>query len=406
MLRRGLTPAVLLTAVLACALAAPLHAQSTTRFVFGGEFRMRGEWDGRTVDAGPDAVALSRVRLGVRAELADWIGAYAQLQDARGWGTEGSTLDGSADALDMHQAYVELGTKALAGRLGRQEVALADERLIGAVGWSNTGRVFDGARLLGETGGIAWQAFWMNVGERDSVLATGTDPQLNQGLDDDGWLIGGFASGRFGGTTAELTAIVDRRAVTEESYTLNLRAHGRAGAFAYEAAGAYQFGPDRSAYFGSGKAGVALGSVTVAAQADYLSGDDDPTDRQTRAFHTLYATNHKFYGIMDYFLAFPNQLQQAGLVDAMLRGSYTLPKNAVVRLDVHRFALAEERFGARALGTEVDVIGDWSLHQTTGLQIGGGIFLPESLAGRFLPAFTAGDDPTYWAYVQLTVRWP
>jgi len=406
MLDRGSTSAFLAAALLACAATAPLNAQGTTRMGFDGEFRLRGEWDGRTVDGRIDAVTLLRVRLGVRAEVASWIRAYAQLQDARALGTEGSTLDGSADFLDMHQAYVELGTKALAGRLGRQEMALGDERLIGAVGWSNTGRVFDGARLLGETSGITWQAFWMNVVERDAVLATGPDPQLNQGIDNDGWLVGGFASGKWGGTTAELTAIVDREAATEESYTLALRAHGRAGAFMYEAAGAYQFGPDRGAYFASGKAGAAVGSVTVAAQADYLSGDDDLTDGESAAFHTLYATNHKFYGIMDYFLALPGQLGQAGLMDAMARGSYALSQNAVVRLDVHRFALAKERFGARALGTELDLGGDWSLHRSTGLQVGGGIFLPEPLASRFLPAFATGDDPTYWGYVQLTVRWP
>lgn len=386
--------------------AASLHAQDAVRLSFDGELRLRGEWDGRSVAGRADAVTLSRVRLAVRADLASWIRAYAQLQDARAWGTEGSTVDGSADLLDMHQAFAELGTKAIAGRLGRQEIALGDERLIGAVGWSNTGRVFDGVRLLGATSGIAWQAFWMNVVERDAVLPLGPDPQLNQGIDNDGWLIGGFASGRLGGTTAELTAIVDREAVTEESYTVNLRAYGRAGAFVYEAAGAYQFGPDRGAYFASGKAGVAVGSVTVAAQADYLSGDDDLTDGESKAFNTLYATNHKFYGIMDYFLALPAQVGQAGLVDAMLRGSYALSRNGAVRLDVHRLALAKERFGARALGTELDLHGDWSLHRSTGLQVGGGIFLPESLASRFLPAFATGDDPTYWGYVQLTVRWP
>jgi len=405
MLGRGSTSTLLAAALLAYAAAAPLHAQSTTRLGFDGEFRLRGEWDGRTVDGRVDAVTLLRVRLGVRAEVASWIGAYAQLQDARALGTEGSTLDGSADLLDMHQAYVELGTKALAGRLGRQEMALGDERLIGAVRWSNTGRVFDGARLLGATSGISWQAFWMNVVERDAVLPTGPDPQLNQGIDNDGWLVGGFASGKLGGTTAELTAIVDREAATEESYTLGLRAHGRARALLYEAAGAYQFGPDRSAYLASGKVGVAFGSVTVAAQADYLSGDDDLSDGEARAFHTLYATNHKFYGIMDYFLALPGQLGQAGLVGAMLRGSFAFPKNASVRLDVHRFAVAKERSGTRALGTELDLVGDWSLHRSAALQLGGGIFLPEPLASRLLPAFAAGNEPTYWAYAQLTVRW-
>jgi hypothetical protein len=173
----------------------------------------------------------------------------------------------------------------------------------------------------------------------------------------------------------------------------------------YEAAAAYQFGPDRSAYLASGRAGAVIGQVTLAAQVDYLSGDDNLTDGQTKAFTTLYATNHKFYGIMDYFLAPAAQLDQAGLVDAMLRGRFNLSRGWV-RLDLHRFAVAKERNSESALGTEVDVIGNWNLHQYAGLQLGGGVFVPEPLATQLLPAFANGDDPTYWAYAQLIVRWP
>ena len=70
----------------------------------------------------------------------DWISVYAQVQDARSWGSELNTLtDAGADAFDMHQGYVDMGrTTAFTARLGRQEMPLADERLVGAVGWSNT----------------------------------------------------------------------------------------------------------------------------------------------------------------------------------------------------------------------------------------------------------------------------
>jgi hypothetical protein len=332
---------------------------------------------------------------------------YAQLQDARAWGTEASTLaDASADQLDMHQVHVELGTDAVAARLGRQEMALGDERLVGAVGWSNTGRVFDGARLLGAAGGITWQAFWMNVAERDSLGATGVVPQGNQGIDDDGWLVGGFASVTRAGATVELTALVDRHAETEESYTVDVRAHGSAGRVRYDAAVAYQFGPDRSAYLASARTGVVLGRATVAVQGDLLSGDDDPAAGDVRAFHTLYATNHRFYGYMDYFLAPQTQLDQAGLVDAMLRGSLALPREVRMRADLHRFWTARERFGGRALGTELDIIGEWGLHELGSLEIGLGVFAPTDLATQLMPAFAAGDSITYWGYAQLTVGWP
>jgi hypothetical protein len=285
-------------------------------------------------------------------------------------------------------------------------VALGDERLVGAVGWANTGQAFDGARLLGQTSGFDWNVFWMNVAERDSLLATGPNPQVNQGVSDDGWLIGGFGSRKFSAATVELTVLFNRKAVTEESYTMNLRLHGAAGAFLYEGAGAYQFGPNRSAYFASGKVGLGVDKGSLTAGVDYLSGDDDPTAGDAKAFNTLYATNHKFYGYMDYFLNIPGQLDQAGLVDAMLRGSLELSAKTRIRADLHHFRLARERSNAQGLGTEIDLVGNWTMAQYAGLEVGGALYLPTDLATTMLPAFANGSDATYWGYVQLTLRWP
>ncbi len=390
------------------ALAQDKSSDDYPRFKFGGQFRLRTEADGRTAGEDPDFATLSRIRVGVNGYLEDWIGAYSQIQDSRAWGTEENTLfDASADLFDFHQAYIVLGREdEVFTKLGRQEVNLGDQRLVGAVAWSNTGRSFDGIRAMGNGGRIKWNAFALNVVERDSLLVIGLHPQLNQGQFDDGWLIGGSANTNFGDLTAELTALYDVNAATDKSFTTNLRAHGAAGLFIYDAGGAYQGGPDRSAYFLSGKAGVAPGKWTIAAQLDYLSGDDDPTDGDTKAFNTLYATNHKFYGYMDYFLAIPQQLDQAGLVDAMLRAAFQVNPTTVLRADLHRFNTAEERLGETALGTELDLVAGWRMHKDARLDGGGGIFAPEPLITQLLPAFAGGDKTTWWAYVQLIVSWP
>ncbi len=385
-----------------------LRAQEFPIIGLDGQVRLRSEWDGRSVGVDPDAATLSRIRVGVRAQLEPWLRAYVQLQDARAWGIETNTLtDASADQFDLHQGFVEIGwPDGIVGRLGRQEMLLGDERLVGAVGWTNTARSFDGARVTGRAGRFEWTVFWMNVAERDALVATGLDPQANQGESDDGWLLGGFASRTIRGGAIELTALADRDAATDESYTVSLRAHGAAGLVRYEAAGAVQVGPDREAYFASGKIGVAHGRGSVALQVDYLSGDDDPTDAKRTAFNTLYATNHKFYGYMDYLIAFPGQTGEAGLVDAMARAALRLSPRWTMNLDLHRFGTASERVGQRALGTELDAIADWTMARLASLQVGVGIFLPETLAVTLLPAFAGGDDPTYWGYVQLSLRWP
>jgi hypothetical protein len=377
----------------------------------GGEIRLRGEWDGRTADAGDDAAVLSRVRLGVTATLTPWLSTFLQLQDARAWGTETNTLtDASADRLDLHQGYVDLGVHGVTTRLGRQELPLGDERLVSAVGWTNTGRSFDGLSTGGTWGGGGNEVrlFWMNVAERDSLQATGTNPQVNEGLNNDGWFFGAFYARRLGASTLELTFVGDRKAlVAREIYTADARVVGALGRLIYEAAGAYQFGPDIRAWFASGKLGTAIGRGSVAAQLDWLSGDADPTDSTTRAFHTLYATNHKFYGYMDYVLAFPTQTQQAGLVDAMARLALPLPRQLRLRADGHYFATAKERNGLRYIGVEGDVVVERPLVRGAVLEVGGSVFAPADLAGQLLPAFAAStDELTYWGYVQLTVRIP
>ena len=60
--------------------------------------------------------------------------AFIQIQDSRVFGTETNTLsDGSADALDFHQAYFALSdfvTKGLTVMVGRREIAYANQRLM------------------------------------------------------------------------------------------------------------------------------------------------------------------------------------------------------------------------------------------------------------------------------------
>ena len=74
--------------------------------------------------------------------------AFIQIQDSRKFGDATNTLtDGSADLLDFHQAFFfisDFATEGLNVKLGRQEVAFANQRLIGAVGWHNVARSFDG----------------------------------------------------------------------------------------------------------------------------------------------------------------------------------------------------------------------------------------------------------------------
>jgi hypothetical protein len=67
--------------------------------------------------------------------------------------------DFSADNLDLHQGYVDIkrfNDSPFATHVGRQEVYLRGQRLVGAVGWTQQGRSF-GARFAGKSGSVVYR---------------------------------------------------------------------------------------------------------------------------------------------------------------------------------------------------------------------------------------------------------
>ena len=90
-----------------------------------------------------------RVRLNAAFQPADKISTIIQLQDSREYGFELGTLADTHN-VGLHQAYVQVNDlfiDKLTLNIGRMELVYAGQRLIGAIGWHNVGRSFDGEVL-------------------------------------------------------------------------------------------------------------------------------------------------------------------------------------------------------------------------------------------------------------------
>ena len=142
----------------------------------GGQIRLRGEVDARDFDSDTqtDEAVSSRVRLQVGVEPIEKIRAVVQVQDVRIWGEEIDTLaDSDADAFDLHQGYLvidDLFGSGLQIQGGRQEVNFGEQRLVGAVDWTQNARSLDGILMKKEIDGIGWiQPFWFMIDEEDDV---------------------------------------------------------------------------------------------------------------------------------------------------------------------------------------------------------------------------------------------
>ncbi|HEX9582049.1 MAG TPA: alginate export family protein [Gemmatimonadales bacterium] len=378
---------------------APAAAAQAARI--GGELRPRYEY--RSPDAGSvNGFTSMRARADVAAGLERRVSLFVQVQDVRLWGEEGNTLnDFRADNLDLRQGYLEVRSgeeRGWSARVGRQEMAIAEERLIGSVNWAQQGRSFDGVRagLSGSFGSV--EAFGFTLAE---TAAPGVPHEAE--------FVGGYAQlERVAGGTLDLYSLHTRVAgVQTNQATVGARYAATRGSWRYRVEGTYQLGDRDSATVRAFMAGARLSKQLFANRAevtlwyDYLSGDGTPRDGRTEVFETLFATNHPLYGIADLFTDIPRHTGGLGLQDAAVKLAYVPGPDVRIGLDGHAFLVAEGGgLASRRLGEEVDLTARFRYSANLTAEIGGA-WVADGPVLRSLGRLT-GD--LHFLYVMLTAR--
>lgn len=316
-----------------------------------GEFRERVEG---LVNAGftegrDDVYYLSRFRF-TATLTSKAIAATVQVHDARvGDKSVGPTGAPFKAAFDLRQAAVDIGTaKApLVVRLGRQEIAFGDQRLVGHANWLNSGRTFDAARLMFKTKDAQVDLFAASVVR---ILDDEFDKSGN--------------GNRFAGAYVTSGALVPQG--TAEPYLFwrrdaNLRSESgvvdalqqvtAGGRFVgklparldYNLEAAIQrgsLGPDSiSAWAGHWQVRQILpgrGAPRAMAEYNYASGDADPADGIRGTFDQLYPTAHDKYGLAD-------QVGWRNIHHARVGFDVTPIKATPITASYHSYWLAEAR---------------------------------------------------------------
>jgi len=333
-----------------------------------------------------NVLALShRARLGVTLERPE-LALHLQIQDVRTWGEEAHTLkDYTADGLDVHQAWVRWSpADVLTLKAGRQEVSLHEQRLVGAVGWTQQARSFDGALLSG--GGEAWDldlgAFLLHEGDLVEEPGDAALALARAGWKSDTARVDALAMLEHDGRTDFDRVTVGAYAKGAHGpWTGRIEAYGQAGSSGDAAIRAAMVGVE-----GTWSPELAA-EPRLTLWADWLSADTDPDDTVQRAFAAPYATNHKFYGFAD-ITAFSQGAwaDGAGLVDLALRGSVSAPDGTRLFLDAHTFVTP----GAGMLAEEIDLYAKRGLGEGLSLWAGGALWLP-----------AREGTPDLWGVVQL-----
>ncbi|MBT3732161.1 MAG: alginate export family protein [Candidatus Marinimicrobia bacterium] len=310
-----------------------------------------------------------RTRFAVSYDNDDY-STFVQLQDSRIFGTETNTLkDGTADALDVHQAYFKLKNLfgvPLTAKVGRFEAAYGPQRLMGAVGWHNIGRSFDGVifNLTNDFANVDFFNFKQveasTVNDNDDFNVRGAyahlslmDGHKTQAFaiqDGDRMTFGGYGKGVFAGVSYELEFAMQNGT---ESDDVNY--------------GGMMYGLN---------AGYKIAGMTLSAGVDFVSGDDTTTTDVNESFNTLYATNHKYYGYMDYFLNLPVHTGGLGLSDIHVKMSGLKVAGHVVNVAYHMFNADQSE---DSFGNELDITLVKKYADNVKIVAGYSIFMPGKL---------------------------
>src|SRR5262245_1100224 len=281
-----------------------------------GEFRERFEgFDGFGFAPGrDDTYWLTRFRLEATVRPSPMFGVTVQAQDARvGDKHVGPTGAPFRDQLDLRLAHADIGSvkSPIRLRAGRQELVFGDQRLVGHLGWVNTPRSFDGARVTFRSTKLTVDAFALSV-------VTVADRAFNRSS---------FDSSQFHGAYASTSALVPESTIEpfvfyrlardqrSERGTLGDLQHVTFGARWIGALpAALDYNVEMAAQVGSlGPADVrawaghwqirrtlhAKRALRAIGEYNYATGDSNPADGRRGTFDQLYPTGHDKYGLSD-----------------------------------------------------------------------------------------------------------
>ena len=273
---------------------------------------------------------------------------HTSIQDLRVWGQYGQTS--TSGSLNVFEAYVETGiSDAFSIKLGRQKVELDNGRIFSAANWSQAARAHDGINLIYNNNSIHSELITSFNQTSERIFDTDFSPTTftNYKLLNVHYLKAKLNE-HFSLTTINAADSYQSKTNTNTLYT-RATSGGRldfekenlyltlSGYYQY---GQLQSGTKISAYYFQPEIQLKINKLTTRLGAEFMSGDNaEKPDITSKSFVPLYGVAWRFMGNMDYFINFPSDLKNGGLINPYLDLIYDLNKKLSLRSDFHLFYL-------------------------------------------------------------------
>ncbi len=394
------------------------------QFIVEGEIRPRAEFRQGfkslhvpETDAAFFVEQRSRVAFNYKDEK---VSLRLSLQDVRLWGENSQIYKTDNSLSNVNEAWGQYNfTARSAIKVGRQEVDYDNARMLGNLAWAQQSRSHDMLQYKY----VAPSGFQWHIGaafNQEDVNSNAEPARLRStfynGINNYktmqySWMNKKYETGTFSflllnnGLQAADSSV--NFSQTIGFYTSNKLGEGTT----LTAEGYYQMGHDAggrelSAYLGSLVLGWKIGPHKMAIGGDVLSGTDPGSD-QNNAFNPLFGTNHKFYGLMDYFYV-GNPHNNVGLLDLNLKTTLKTGERSSLMLHLHYFnaqadLIAVDNSTASAyLGTEADMVYNNNLAKGVNLKVG----FSYMAAGDSMELIKNGskDELNVWGWTMITLK--
>ncbi len=304
-------------------------------FYIGSEIKPRFEYrDGYRFLREDSTVAglqvLSRVRLNIGYEQDKKLKVFISIQDARTWGQYDPRSTGGT--IQLFEGYAEpFLTPKITARIGRQKIMLDNQRLFAQNDWRPNAGAHDGVSFHYVGSKIQTSVYAaFNQSNPEAFFNTSYQPAWSTYKYLGVYFLKYQLPKNVTFTTINaLDGFEDKAAVAKNynRYTNGGRLEWEEGNFYATFSGYYQWGQNSK--------GAALSAWYIQPEVRYsnkrfnnivrlgaevLSGSDNTnkTVTQDNSFVPLYGVAHRFNGYMDFFTSFPQDLNNAGLINPYL----------------------------------------------------------------------------------------